>query len=33
MAAWVLDKHSNQSTKLTDEYKLGKVTSKAVDAL
>ena len=25
MAAWVLDKHSNKSTKLTDEYKLGKV--------
>ena len=29
MAAWVLDKHSNKTTKLTDEYKLGKVTSRA----
>ena len=33
MAAWVLDKHSNKSTKLTDEYKLGKVVSGAPDAL
>ena len=29
MAAWVLDKHSNKSTKLTDEYKLGKVIRRA----